>query len=148
MPYRLANLRGILAKRWSGRPKLDPSFNLPPKQEVTDEVSDFNGILLVRLGKCSAMQVRLEPDRENVSFRIVPIAKATQVRGDSPWQAATDSQLYGWMRSGCALWQWLLAQGIDSGKMERRMAESVLPVMPRRRPSLFTLRSSNSTSLP
>jgi hypothetical protein len=103
------------------------SFDIPLKEEVTDEVAEREGVLLVRLGGCSAMQVRLEPDRDNVTFRIVPIAKATQIQSDAPWQIASESQLRSWIQSSCAIWQWLLAKGVDRDKFEQRLPEMSLP---------------------
>ena len=99
------------------------SFEIPLQQEVTNEVAEREGILLVRLGGCSAMQVRLEPDRDNVTFRIVPIAKATQIQSDTPWQIASESQLRAWIQSSGAIWQWLLAKGVDREKIEQRVPE-------------------------
>jgi hypothetical protein len=99
------------------------SFDIPLKEEVTNEVAEREGVLLVRLGGCSAMQVRVEPDRDNVTFRIVPIAKATQIQSDAPWQIASESQLGAWMQSCCAIWQWLLAKGVDREKFGQRLPE-------------------------
>ncbi|MGA2882518.1 MAG: hypothetical protein ABSG13_26490 [Bryobacteraceae bacterium] len=101
---------------------------------MTNEVSELDGILLVRLGGCSAMQVRLEPDGDSVLIRIVPLAKAMNLQGDSPWQPVHDSQLHAWIQSDFAIWRWLLAKGIDRDKIEQRLAASALPMQ---RPSFL-----------
>jgi hypothetical protein len=84
---------------------------------VTDEVSEHEGALLVRLRGGSAMQVRLEPGGRSVLIRTVPIAKATKLEGDLPWQVAPGSQLQAWIQSGSAIGQWLLAQGIAAERV-------------------------------
>jgi hypothetical protein len=76
-----------------------------------NEVSEREGTLLVRLGRGAAMQVRLNRDPACVLLRVVPIAKATQLEGDSPWQLASDEQLRGWIHSDSAIGQWLLSKG-------------------------------------
>jgi hypothetical protein len=116
MPRQLARVLGFL----SPRPRIQQSnlegpIRLPFKPEVTNEVSECNGILLVRLGRGSAMQVRLQPDRA-VSIRTVPIAQATQLEGGAPWQTASDAQLRSWIQSDSAVWRWLLAKGIHQAK--------------------------------
>ena len=77
---------------------------------MTNEVAEYKGILLVRLGRGSAMQLRIEPDRANVAFRVVPIAQATALNDESPWQLADESQLNAWIHPGSAIGQWLLAK--------------------------------------
>ena len=91
---------------------------------VADEVSEYAGVLLVRLSGGSAMQVQLPAEADGVLIRTVPIAKATRMDGDSPWQTAPDSQLRAWIQSGSAIWQWLLAKGVDGDKIARRLAEA------------------------
>ena len=81
-------------------------------RDVTDEVSEYKGALLVRMGRGSAMQMRTQPDPASVWFRIVPISKATQLEGDSPWQAASESQLRAWIHPDSAIGRWLLARGM------------------------------------
>jgi hypothetical protein len=81
-------------------------------REVTDEVSEYKGVLLVRMARGSAMQMRTQPNPAGVWFRIVPISKATQLEGDSPWQAASESQLRGWIHPDSAIGRWLLAKGM------------------------------------
>jgi hypothetical protein len=149
MPGQLARLVGCLTPHFrSQRPTVNSSFDIPFKQDVTNEVSEYAGILLVRLGGCSTMQVRLQPDGESVLIRIVPMAKATRIEGEAPWQAAPDSQMRAWIQSESAVWQWLIAKGIDEGKA-RRLAESTLPVAPPApRSHFFALRSKSSLSLP
>jgi hypothetical protein len=152
VPLQLAKLFGFLTKGRQHVLKAHSSFDIPFKQEVTNEVSELDGILLVRLGGCSAMQVRLEPDRENVVIRIVPMARATDLHGVAPWQFTTDVQLQNWSQSGSAVWQWLVARGIDSDKVERRLEALPSPVQPQaffaRRLKSPSFRSKPSLSLP
>ena len=152
MPRQLAKLLGFLTKNRQPIPKAHSSFDIPFKQEVTNEVSELDGILLVRLGGCSAMQVRLEPDRESVVIRIVPMAKATYLQSVTPWQIATDVQLQSWSQSDSAVWQWLVAGGIDSGKIERRLEALPSPEQHQaffaRRLKSPAFRSKPSLSLP
>jgi hypothetical protein len=95
---------------------------------VADEVSEQSGVLLVRLGGGSAMQVRPQPDGASVLIRIVPIAKATQLEGDASWEVASDSWLQKWAQSNSAIWHWLLAKGIDGEKILRQLAGNPLPM--------------------
>jgi hypothetical protein len=103
MAHQLARVLGFLTQGRCKQATLKP--------DTTNEVTERDGVLLVRLGRGSAMQVRLEPRRASVSFRIVPIAKATQLEGDLPWELASDDQLRGWIHSGSAIGRWLLAKG-------------------------------------
>jgi hypothetical protein len=122
---------------------------LAPTFDVPDEVSEFEGALLVRLGRGSAMQVRLLPERDSVSIRIVPMAKATKLGGDAPWHAATDAQLRSWIQSDSAIWRWLMAKGVDGDTIEERLSKSAPPAERRsRRPAFLTLRPKRSLSLP
>jgi len=153
MPPQLAKLLKLLKKQSHTPAKAKSSFDIPFKQEVTNEVSELDGILLVRLGGCSAMQVRLEPEHaESVLIRIVPIARATHLHGDTPWQAATDFQIQTWSQTGSAIWTWLLARGIDSDEVERRLAALPPPAQPQaffaRRSKGSVFRSKPSLSLP
>lgn len=134
--------------RFRAAAKEQSSSRIPFRQEVTNEVLEQDGILLVRLGGASAMQMRLEQDQENVLIRIVPIAKATTVHDDAPWHVATDSQLLTWLQPESAIGQWLLARGIDSDKIERRVSASLALKPPARRPAFFFLRSKSWPSLP
>jgi hypothetical protein len=81
-------------------------------QDVTDEVSEYKGALLVRMGRGSAMQLRTQLDPNTVLFRIVPISKATLLEDDSPWQEASDSQRDAWIYGDSAIGRWLLTKGI------------------------------------
>jgi len=146
MPPQLAKFLGLLKKQPHPPAKAKSSFDIPFKQEVTNEVSELEGILLVRLGGCSAMQVRLEQERpESILIRIVPMGRATHLQGDAPWQIATDLQLQSWNQSGSAIWTWLLSRGIDSDKVERRLA--ALP-SPMHRSKSLPFRPKPSLSLP
>jgi hypothetical protein len=101
MPRSLSRLLGFLAP--------------PPRTEVPklpNEVLEHAGLLLVRLGRGSAMQVRIEPGGSEVRYRIVPIANATQLNGDSPWMPASDAQIRGWIHPDSAIGQWLIAKGL------------------------------------
>jgi hypothetical protein len=98
-----------------------------PAGPVAEEVSEQAGVLLVRLGAGSAMQVRPQPDGASVLIRIVPIAQATQVESDVMWQVASDSWLRTWVQSNSAIWHWLLAEGIDGEKILRQLAGGPLP---------------------
>jgi hypothetical protein len=111
-----------------------------------DEVSERAGTLLVRLNRGVAMQVRLQPDTGGVLIRTVPIANATQLAGDSPWQVASDSQLRAWMKSGSAIWQWLLAQGIDVDTIVNGLDESIAP--PVSLPHRYSLVTRRSVTFP
>jgi hypothetical protein len=110
-------------------------------EQPMNEVSECNGILLVRLGRGSAMQVRLQPDTVGVSIRTVPLAQATQLDGGAPWQTASDIQLRSWIQSDSAVWRWLLAKGINQGKA-RLTDESSIST------SFLALMSKNFLSLP
>ena len=144
MPRQLAKLLRLWKKQTQAPGNARPAFDIPFKQEVTNEVSELAGTLLVRLGGCSAMQVRPEPEhRESVLIRIVPMARATHLQGDAPWQNAADVQ--SWIQSDSAIWQWLVARGIDCDKVERRLA--ALP-SPMRRSKTPAFRPKPSLSLP
>lgn len=91
-----------------------------------NEVSEHEGVLLVRLGRGSAMQVRVEPDGAGALFRIVPIAKARQLDGDAAWHAASEAQLRAWAHSDSAVGRWLLSKGLDCGKPTVAAAGGIL----------------------
>jgi hypothetical protein len=105
MPRSLSLLLGFLAPR--------PRTEVP---SVPNEVLEHQGLLLVRLGRGSAMQVRIEPGGSDVRYRIVPIANATQLNGDSPWMSASDGQIRGWIHPDSAIGQWLMAKGLVVNK--------------------------------
>ncbi|MGB6943675.1 MAG: hypothetical protein WBE37_14845 [Bryobacteraceae bacterium] len=129
MPCQLAKLLGAMR-------------HPPARADIMDEVSERAGTLLVRLNRGSAMQVRLQPDSGSVLIRTVPIAKVTQLAGDSPWQTASDFQLRTWIESGSAVWQWLLAQGVDSDRIVKRLDESIAPLASHSRRHSFSTRST------
>ena len=112
MPHPLASL--LAFPIWYQRRKTDSSFtvsgfDVPYREQVTDEVLELDGVLLVRMGRCSAMQVKL--DRECVMVRVVPMVEATRLDSDAPWQAASERQIESWVRSAGAVWRWLLSKG-------------------------------------
>jgi hypothetical protein len=154
MPRQLARLFGFLAQRHNTELPKTGSSSIPFKQDLTNEVLEHEGVLMVRLGRGSAMQMRLDPDRTGVVFRIVPIAKATRLEGDSTWHVVSDSQLRTWIHPDSAIGQWLmgkglLSKGIDSDKTARELGEGVLPMTsPSRRVPFLALRSKSSMSLP
>jgi hypothetical protein len=149
MPYQLVKALGGLLARRGERGKTKRAFDIPFKQEVTNEVLEVDGVLLVRLGGCSTMQVRTESATDRILLRIVPMANARLLESDAPWQIASDSQLRSWMQSDGAIWRWLLARGIDSVKIEQRLAESAVAApQAHNRIGLFPLRSKSSLSVP
>jgi hypothetical protein len=118
-------------------------------RDMMDEVSEYEQVLLVRLGRGSAMQLRIEPDEAGVLFRIVPIAKATQLKGEVPWQLASDSQLRAWIHPDSAIGRWLLAKGVDGEKLARQFDEDAPRITTRaKRPFLPAPRSKSSPSMP
>jgi hypothetical protein len=121
---------------------------LEDRGNAADEVSEYEGVLLVRLSGGSAMQIQLDAEACSVLIRTVPIAKATHLEGDPSWQIASDSQLWAWVQSGSAIWQWLLGKGIDGDTLARRLAASAVATVSRsRRPAFLPLRSKSSLSL-
>lgn len=124
MPRQLARLFGFPACRERSRGReAAPAMN---------EVSEHEGVLLVRLGRGSAMQVRFEPPVDAGAaqswFRIVPIAKARQLSGDAPWHAASEAQLQAWVDSGSAVGRWLLSKGLDCARSAVAAAGGILPL--------------------
>jgi hypothetical protein len=95
-----------------------------PQPDVMNEVSEREGVLLVRLGRGSAMQVRLTADRASVLCRTVPIAQATRVEVDSKWQFASDAQVCGWIEHASAIGRWLLAKGLDYNRVAQQLSEA------------------------
>jgi len=91
-----------------------------------NEVSEHEGVLLVRLGRGSAMQIRYEEDGARVLFRIVPIAKASQLDGDAPWRAASLAQVQAWVYSDSAAGRWLLSKGLDCARPAGAAAGGIL----------------------
>jgi len=90
---------------------------------LSDEISEYNGVLLVRLGAGRALQVRLRGS--DVLTRTVPIAKAMQVGEYSPWQLASASCVQAWIQSNAAIWRWLLAKGIGAGATKDRLTAAM-----------------------
>jgi hypothetical protein len=146
MPCQLARALGFL-RRKRNSPQV-PFKDALSKEEMTNEVSEYDGILLVRLGRGSAMQIRLESDRASVLTRTVPLGKATRLESDLNWQAASDSLVRRWIQSETTIWHWLVSKGADSDAISRRIAQSPLPIESHaRRLSLFGSRSKASLSL-
>jgi len=142
MQSRLRSTLRFLAHGRAERTTSGRAFNIPVKQEVTNEVVELDGVLLVRLGGCSAMQVKLEANSDNVLMRVVPIAEATRLDNDAAWQAATDSQLRSWFGNG-AIWQWLLAKGVDLESIGRRLDRAAAPAeQAPRKPAALALRAA------
>ena len=141
MQNRLRSTFRFLARGGGAHANSGRACNIPLKQEVTNEVVELDGVLLVRLGGCSAMQVRLDGDERSVLMRVVPMGEATRLESEAPWQPATDAQLRSWIGYGGAIWQWLLAKGLDAETIGRRLEASSTPepVIPRR-PSMLALR--------
>jgi hypothetical protein len=96
----------------------------PFQPDVTNEVSERAGVLLVRLGRGSAMQVRLAADGASVLCRTVPIARAMQVEDVSEWQLAPESQLRGWIERKSAIGRWLLAKGLRYNRVAEQLTEA------------------------
>ncbi len=142
MPSSLARaLEFLLPRR---RRKFQHSQTEPGDRQ---EVSEYEGALLVRLGRGSAMQVRLEPDASRVSFRIVPIANVKQLNGDSPWSAVSEAQIRTWMQSESPIGQWLLAKGVRPEQVEERLA-GTFPAQPKdQRRALVSFQSNDSLSV-
>jgi len=91
---------------------------------LSDEVSEHDGVLLVRLGAGRAMQVRL--GGSEILTRTVPMATATLVGEHPPWEIAPANCIQAWIQSNAAIWQWLVAKGIDVGETKSRLADSIL----------------------
>lgn len=114
----LRQLGDCLAAGNSGEPsRLRVEFWPGP----TDEVCEHRGVLLVRMGRGSAMQVRLVND-ETVLYRIVPIANVTRVEDDAAWQRASDAQLRAWLRDDSSIGLWLVSKGLRHGAQSEQLA--------------------------
>ena len=120
MPGQIARLFGFVAPLHRSCPVVDPPF----ESCLSDEISEHDGVLLVRLGAGLAMQVRLRGSE--VLTRTVPIAKAMQIGEDPPWQLASAGCVLEWIQSNAAIWRWLVAKGIDVGATKNRLAEAML----------------------
>jgi hypothetical protein len=108
MPGQLAGLFGLMAPRRRGSVIVDEQIG-----DLSDEVCELDGILLVRLGAGLAMQVRLRGS--DVLTRTVPIAKATQIGEHPTWQIASASCVQVWIQSNAAIWRWLVSKGYRCG---------------------------------
>ncbi len=142
MPCQLVEALGFL--RLKPNAPAVPFREALSKDEITNEVSEYNGVLLVRMGRGSAMQIRLQPDHASVLTRTVPLVKATRLEGDSPWQAASDSLVRSWIQSKATIWQWLLAKGADGDAIVKRIAPSSVPIAPGARRHFFLANKSKS----
>jgi hypothetical protein len=105
MPGQLARLFGFVAPLH----RSCPIAGAPFESCLSEEISEYDGVLLVRLGTGRAMQVRLFGSE--VVTRIVPIARATQIGEHPPWQLASASCVQAWIQSNAAIWRWLVAKG-------------------------------------
>lgn len=121
MPGQLARLFGSLTPPH----RRGPIVGTPFESCWSDEISEFDGVLLVRLGACRAMQVRLLGS--DVLTRTVPIAKAMLIGEPPPWQIASASCVQAWIQSNAPIWRWLVAKGIDVGGTKARLAEAMVP---------------------
>ena len=111
MRRQLARLFGFVAPRRPQGSGGNSIVDVPFEGYLSDEVSEYDGILLVRLGAGLAMQVRLHGS--DVLTRTVPIAKVMQIREYPPWEPVTGRCIQAWMQSDAAIWRWLLAKGIN-----------------------------------
>jgi hypothetical protein len=120
MPGQLARLFGCVAPLHRRCPIESARF----ESSLSDEISEYDGVLLVRLAAGRAMQVRLRGSE--VLARTVPIANAMQIGEHPPWQLASASCVLEWIQSNAAIWRWLVAKGIDVGATKNRLAEVML----------------------
>jgi len=126
MPGQLARLFGFVAPRHkTPGPASSWIADAPFESYLSDEISEFDGVLLVRLGAGRAMQMRLRGS--DVLTRTVPIAKAMQIGEHPPWQLASASCVQAWVQSNAAIWRWLVAKGIDVGATKARLADGMIP---------------------
>jgi len=121
MPGQLARLFGFVAPPHRGCPIAGALF----ESCLSEEISEYDGVLLVRLSAGRAMQVRLL--ESDVLTRTVPIAKAMQIGEYSPWQLASASCVQAWIQCNAAIWRWLVAKGIDVGATKARLADGMTP---------------------
>jgi hypothetical protein len=119
MPGQLAAFFGILARRRRGSELVDG-----PIGYWSDEVSERDGILLVRLSAGRAMQVQLRGSE--VLTRTVPIANAMQIGEHPPWQIASPGCVQVWIQSNAAIWHWLVAKGINVEGTKQWLNEAVV----------------------
>lgn len=119
MPGQLARLFGFVTPPHRSSSIVGTLF----ESCLSDEISEYNGVLLVRLGAGRAMQVRLRGSE--ILTRTVPIAKAMQIGEYSPWQLASVSYVQAWIQSNAAIWRWLLAKGVDVGATKDRLTAAM-----------------------
>ena len=106
----LAQVRELLAECNHPKPlRFRPDLKLDPTQEV----SEHQGVLLVRLGRGSAMQVRVTADAAAALYRIVAIATVKHVDDDRAWQRASDGQIRAWLHDDSPIGRWLRAKGFE-----------------------------------
>ena len=120
MPGRLARLLGFVAPPRRSSLIVGALF----ESCLSEEISEYDGVLLVRLSAGRALQVRLRGS--DVLTRTVPISKAMQIGEHPPWQIASASCVQAWIQSNAAIWRWLVAKGIDVGATKNRLAEAML----------------------
>ena len=120
MPGQLALLFGFVAPLH----RACPIVGAPFESCLSEETSEYDGVLLVRLSAGRAMQVRLLGSE--VLTRTVPIARAMQIGEHPPWQLASASCVQAWIQSNAAIWRWLVTKGIDVGATNNRLAEAML----------------------
>ncbi len=112
---RFARLPGFLEPWRRREPPITRSrFDCSFASGMADEVSEYRGILLVRLGDGFVMQVRLQSQGKCVLTRTIPLAKALQIEADPPWEIASPGSLRVWNQSHSTIWQWLQGKGIHA----------------------------------
>jgi hypothetical protein len=121
MPGRLARLLGFVAPPRRSSLIVGALF----ESCLSEEISEYDGVLLVRLSAGRALQVRLRGS--DVLTRTVPISKAMQIGEHPPWQIASASCVQAWIQSNAAIWRWLVAKGIDVGATKAGLAEGTIP---------------------
>jgi hypothetical protein len=110
-----ARLPGFLEQwRRSEPPTTRSRFECSFANGMADEVSEYRGILLVRLGDGFVMQVRLQSQGKCVLTRTIPIAKALRIEADPPWEIASPGSLQVWNQSHSTIWRWLQGKGIHA----------------------------------
>jgi|SRR5580704_6582119 hypothetical protein len=86
---------------------------------------EFQGVLLQDLQNGRAMQVRLEPGRDDVKTRQVPADKINDVESDAPeWTSAAGYILATWIEDNSPVWKWLQEKGIDETGVKLRMLKA------------------------
>jgi hypothetical protein len=121
MPGQLARLFGFVAPLYRSCPIVGAQF----ESCLSEEISEYDGVLLVRLSAGRAMQVRLLGSE--VLTRTVPIAKAMRIGEHPPWQLASASCVQAWIQSNAAIWRWLVARGINVEATKQQLNEVILP---------------------